>query len=86
MTPTELAAILSAIATMIAALGYNAFKSGKKESPLSYTSVATTKDVEALADLLKAALEENRDSARDTRDRLVRLEERISIARAFQRD
>ena len=85
MTPTELAAVLTAIATLIGALGWGAFKSGKKESPLSTNSLVTLKDMERMiadvSGLVRGLHQEIRTDHRDMRDRLVRLEERIANLR-----
>lgn len=92
MSYTELAAVLTAVATLIGALGWGAYRNGKKEAPLTADKLATTEDIEKLSATLERAIrdgdgsvrqmhQEMRLDNRDARDRLVRLEERISALR-----
>lgn len=83
MTPTELAAVLTAIATLIGSLSWIAVSKARKEP--SPPRILTHDEAEDMAIDIKGEIrqahQEMRIDHRDLRDRLVRLEAKLDAKR-----
>lgn len=83
MSPTELAAVLTAIATLIGSLSWVAVSKARKET--TPPRLLTYQDGEDIAGEIKGEIrqahQEMRIDHRDLRDRLVRLEAKLDAAK-----